>query len=215
MSSSKRISLYQAIGIEQELRSFIEPLCEQYNIAGSIRRQSPTVGDIELVIIPTNAPALYARLDGMVEKGIIRKALYNTQYGPRPRWGQKLRCFKYQGATVELTIADEHNYGYKLWLSTGPADPNHYIMSLLEKHKSPIRFTKGYGWLTSYQNGHPIYGGKLNIPTEESFFSKLNLPFVMPEYRTESFYKSNWRQSMSAHQLADYVVFDPKQRKLL
>lgn len=213
MSSGKRIDLSKAISIESQLRPYIEPFCTRYNIAGSIRRKRETVGDIELVIIPSNAPALFAKLDGMVEQGIITKALYNTAHGLRPRWGEKLRCFRYQGATVELSISNEHKYGYRYWLCTGPSQANHYVMSQMDTQKSAIRFKDGYGWLTEYIGGTPVYKDKLHIPTEETLFNMLNLPFTFPEWRTESFYRSNWRKTMSANQLAHYLV--PKQRTLL
>ena len=216
MSNNQRLTLYNAIGIEQKLRPQIDKLCKDYWVAGSIRREQETVGDIELVILPYNPDALYTRLENMLEQGTIKQALYKNSKGDySPRWGDKLRCFTFMDATVECHIVDEHRLGYKLWLCTGPADPNHYIMSLLERDKSPIRFKDGYGWLTEYQGNTPIYKHKLSIPTEETFFSMLNLPFTFPKWRSESIYRSNWKRTMSATQLATYIIKSPKQRTLL
>lgn len=216
MSNNQRLSLYNAITIEKKLRPRLHDLCKEYWLAGSIRREQSTVGDIELVILPHNPDALRTRLDNMLDNGVISQALYrNSKRELSPRWGDKLRCFKWMDATVELHIVDQHRLGYKLWLTTGPADPNHYIMSLLSRDKSPLRFNDGYGWLTEYEGDTPIYKHKLSIPTEEILFRMLNLPFVFPQWRSESFYKSNWKGTMSANQLAHYIVKEPKQRKLL
>lgn len=211
MSSSPRMTLYNAIGIERKLRPIIEPLCAEYWVAGSIRREEKTVGDIELVVLPHNPAALQTRLDNMLEQGEIKQALYkNSKKELAPRWGDKLRCFKWLGATVELHIVDAHRLGYKLWLATGPADPNHYVMSLLSRDKAPIRFNDGYGWLTEYRGDTPYYKHKLHIPTEETFFAMLNIPYIFPQWRSETIYRSNWKQTMTASQLAQYIVKPPK-----
>lgn len=216
MSSSKRMSLYDAIGKETRLRPRIQSLCIEYHVAGSIRREAETVGDIELVVLPHNNQALFTRLDNMLERGEIKQALYKNSKGDfSPRWGDKLRCFKWMDATVEMHIVDVHRMGYKLWLTTGPADPNHYIMSQLARDKAPIRFNAGYGWLTEYIGDTPVYKHKLSIPTEDTFFAILRLPWVFPKWRSESIYKSNWQGTLTASQLERYIVQPPRQRTLL
>ncbi|MBU2597552.1 MAG: hypothetical protein KJ757_08345 [Planctomycetes bacterium] len=46
------MELQKAKAIAEELKSLLEPACERITIAGSIRRQKPDVGDIELLCIP-------------------------------------------------------------------------------------------------------------------------------------------------------------------
>ena len=46
------MELEKAKAIAEELKSLLEPACEKMVIAGSIRRQKPEVGDIELLCIP-------------------------------------------------------------------------------------------------------------------------------------------------------------------
>ena len=52
MSQGKRIPIEVARRVADRLVTVLAPACERIEIAGSIRRQRPTVGDIELVAIP-------------------------------------------------------------------------------------------------------------------------------------------------------------------
>lgn len=214
MSSNKRVSLYEALTIEKSLSQHIKPLCAQYGVAGSVRRDSPSVGDLEIVVIPHNSAALFARLDTMVSEGVIKKRLYNSAYGPVNRWGDKLRCFVYRSITVELTIADPHNYGYKFWLRTGPAEGNQFVMYQLAQDLAPLRFRDGYSWLVSYTGSNPSYEQRLSIPDETVLFRALNLPFVYPKWRSEAMYKSNWQGTLSERELSKLIIHELKQKPL-
>lgn len=52
MSSAERISLAEAKRIARKLVLALGPFCEHIQVAGSIRRERETIGDIELVAIP-------------------------------------------------------------------------------------------------------------------------------------------------------------------
>ncbi|GAI50844.1 unnamed protein product, partial [marine sediment metagenome] len=46
------MELEKAKVIAENLRSLLAPVCARITIAGSIRRQKPEVGDIELLCVP-------------------------------------------------------------------------------------------------------------------------------------------------------------------
>ncbi|GAH73129.1 unnamed protein product, partial [marine sediment metagenome] len=46
------MELEKAKVIAENLKSLLAPVCEKIEVAGSIRRQKPDVGDIELLCIP-------------------------------------------------------------------------------------------------------------------------------------------------------------------
>ncbi len=218
MSSNKRIPLDHAIALAAQAQELFGHLCQTKTVAGSIRREKETDGDIEFVVIPRNLQALLIRLDSLVEAGTIKKALYryadkNGKSSYRPRWGEKLRCFWYQDATIELAIANENNYGYILWLRTGPAEANQYVMTRLSMDNAPLRFKDGYAWLCEYRGDTPYYRHKLHIPDEETFFQALGMNQVSPQWRSERLYKANWN-SPAAAILEHMIIQDVKQRKL-
>lgn len=48
----RQIPREEALALANDLRLTLEPYCERIEIAGSLRRHRPTVGDIEILLIP-------------------------------------------------------------------------------------------------------------------------------------------------------------------
>lgn len=219
MSNNERIPRDKAEVIATGVIKWIEDCCDKVEIAGSIRREKETVGDIEIVCQPHNPMALRATLDTLVQKGTITKALYrhvdrDKKETMRPRWGDKLKCFVLAGATVELSIGDENNFGYIHWLKTGPSDGNTYIMTRMAQEKAAMRFDNGYGWIVEYSGNSPVYQHKLALPDEQTLFQCLGMGFIRPLWRGEALYKAEWQGVLSKYQLDEFRVREPKQQKL-
>src|SRR5687768_9351027 len=47
-----RIPVAMAWKVAERLRERLAPTCTQFEIAGSLRRQKPTVGDVDIVCVP-------------------------------------------------------------------------------------------------------------------------------------------------------------------
>lgn len=157
--------------------------CRDMAIAGSTRRKKAMVNDIEIVALPYGG-ALWDRLDTLVHRGEISKALYG-EYEPRPKWnGKKQRGCVYQGKRIEVFCANEHNWGYILWLRTGPdndTDKANTMVATQMKYQNP------YG--IRLIDGVVMWGGReLSIPTENAWFELLGLDFIPPEKRTTTAY---------------------------
>lgn len=191
MSNNQRLPYQQAMSIALDVLAWLYPLCDKVQVAGSLRRQAQTVGDIEIVALPHHLPALLQRLDRLVENGTIEKALYSDKQ--MTRWGERLRCFDYRNVRVELAIADGDNYGYLLWLRTGPADGNKFVVTRMMVEKAAMRFNDGYGWLTDYAGDTPLYQHKLSLPDEAALFEALGMDVIDPRWRSEALYKAEWR----------------------
>ena len=56
MSTGPRIPLAEALDVAANVVSALGPHCQKIDIAGSIRRQSPTIGDVEIVCLPDRSP---------------------------------------------------------------------------------------------------------------------------------------------------------------
>lgn len=174
MSNSERRPYEEALPIAQSLARLINPHCEQVIIAGSLRRHKETVGDIEIVAIPT--PALLPFLDSLICKGSASKAIYSDG---RNRWGNTYRGLDYQGMKCEIFLANKDNIGYQRWLRTGPGDANTYVMKFCSWKKAPYRAANGYWW-----HGDT----KLSITTEQALFDMLGMKYLEPHQRTEDAY---------------------------
>lgn len=90
---------------------------ERWEIAGSVRRGKPEVGDIEHVVMPKfgkQGNELWMLLDSMLPDdgieaaGIVEKAVYPNGTN---RWGEKYRGVMFRGFRHEVFIADAMNWG--------------------------------------------------------------------------------------------------------
>lgn len=167
--------------IQNHVWSALEPLCTDLAIAGSLRRGKPTVGDIEIVCIPESGflTAVYHLAD--------RHAW--ADYGGQTRKGEKYMGLSIEGVKVEIFTATPENYGYILWLRTGPGEANTFVMSYLKRVDAPNRPHDGYWWSGDAQ---------LITPDEDSIFHLLGIPFIEPSRRDKDTYYRLF--SMENHQ---------------
>jgi hypothetical protein len=166
--------------IAQDIARILKDACVQLSIAGSIRRNRATAGDIEIVAVPKITDGeneLWALLDEMLANGDISKALYGKKQ--RPRWGEKSRGLIFQDTPVEIYTSYPHSWGYQYWLRTGPAEANEYVMKMQYEKRSKFRLKKGE--VISVD-------GVLNIPTEENWFTLLGMPYIPAKDRSAEIY---------------------------
>ncbi len=175
-----RMKLAQAKQIAEELKSRLELSCERLVIAGSIRRQKPDVGDIELLCIP--------RHDGMIDlldrdigalavQGILGFR-YNRRgsrvYGPK----NKLMLHLPSGIGVDIFSTTEDCWWVALVIRTGGASTNREIATAALKK----------GWrLRAYGNGYDRPDGHIRCHSEREVFEAVGLPYMEPweRIRTE------------------------------
>src|SRR5690348_11104894 len=125
MSTGTRIPLRQAEQSAERLIERIRDCCERIEVAGSIRRRLPTVGDIELVAVPkidrqpvidlfgdtvnsTERDTLADALDSMASHGVITR---RTRADGKTVWGQKMRYLTFEGMNVDLFTPDAQRFG--------------------------------------------------------------------------------------------------------
>lgn len=112
----------QALKIAERVKSELEPHCWRIEIAGSIRRKKPEVGDIEIVAIPKAYDV------GLFASGI---ALIVSQW---PKVRGELPCKHTrrvlpEGIELDLFFATRENWGLILAIRTGSAEFSHYKLA--------------------------------------------------------------------------------------
>lgn len=210
MSDGIRMPFNRAMPIAEELAEKIAPAMKMIQIAGSLRRRSVSVGDVEIVAVANVHDDALALLDALERGGHVTKA----DYGGMTRWGDLYRGMVYRGVRVEIFFANEHSWGYKLWLRTGPGDGNQYVMQWLQNKRSAIRFHDGMAWITRYRNGDARYEQPVSVPDEATLFMMLGLPFASPVQRTLEWYRRNDLKPMSSAELMRYAVSEDEARKM-
>lgn len=188
MSDGARIPRDEATAKIAPLLDLLRPAVISGAIAGSYRREKPTIGDLEAVFIPS--PNFHAHLDKLDAQGVITRGR---------AWGQKQRQFIYDGLKIDLYTAAEDNYGYILWLRTGAADANKRVVTFLKNkaNPAPFRLEEGFVWTETH---------KLHVPDEQTFFRLLGIPLIEPRDREVPTYARLFQSALS-HRWGDPTPF--------
>jgi len=170
------MELEKAKKIANELVELLTPACQRISIAGSIRRQKPEVGDIELLAIP--------KFDGIVElldqklKWLIGTHVLEYRpnkkgsivYGPQ----NKLLSHADSGIGVDIFSTDEQCWAVALVVRTGPKESNIAIATAAQKR----------GWrLRAYGPGFDTPEGLIRCHSERDVFELVGLPYKKPGER--------------------------------
>jgi hypothetical protein len=195
--TQERLQLAAAVELAARFTALLGGAYERLEIAGSIRRRAPSVGDIEIVAVPARYqtadlfgdPAaevdlLDLRLQALEASGDVERRL-----GPRGSpigWGPLAKYITFQGCGIDLFSPSAERWGWILALRTGPAafsnalvTPNTYVTKTGRRGLLPAYMASRDGWLTMRMSGE-----KLKTPTEEDVFRLLDLPYAEPWERT-------------------------------
>ena len=158
--------LPEALPIAEDLVRQLEPHCERLEIAGSIRRRRPEVGDIEIVAIPKPYGV------GLFESGIAKVV---NQW---PKVKGELPCLYTQrvlpqGIKLDLFFATVDNWGLQLAIRTGSADYSHHALAA---RWSRLGYRSANAILT---RGDEV----VQVREEEDLFRLIGLPWVPPDKR--------------------------------
>ncbi len=193
MSDKRRIPLHDAEQLAAELVELLEPACDRIEVAGSIRRRRPDVGDVEIVCQPRQEPLrdffgletggqinfVDEACDVMLSDSTLAKRL---DANGRPRWGSRYKAAIFQGFAVDLfCVLPPAQFGTIFVIRTGPAAFSHRLVTA----------RRDGGWMPDWlseKDGHLRHrdGTPLVTPNEEDVFQALGLPFVEPQDRTDS-----------------------------
>jgi DNA polymerase/3'-5' exonuclease PolX len=188
MSDKQRYPLADARAVAADLCRALEPHCERITVAGSIRRQKPTVGDIELLFIPrfgsrVVAPELFPRhcdLAALAIEELLRQQILSKRPNKNggTAWGEKnkLAVHRPTGIPVDLFTATPHNWFNYLVCRTGGAENNRQIAMAAQ--------ARGWKW-NPYGAGFErvAYYERFEVRAEEDVFQFVNLPYLAPEAR--------------------------------
>ena len=162
------MTLAIAMLIAERVKAELASHCERIEIAGSIRREKPEVGDIEIVAVPKPYDV------GLFESGIA------TIVSRWPKVKGELPC-KYtqrvlpEGINLDLFFATPDNWGVIYAIRTGSAEYSHRVLAA--------------GWC---RKGYRSEGGVLidgkgrevHVREERDLFTLIGVPWTEPRRRT-------------------------------
>jgi DNA polymerase/3'-5' exonuclease PolX len=171
----------EVLPIAQRIVAGISPYCERVEIAGSLRRKRPLIGDIEIVALPKRAVDLFGQPASSLptELDLFLRARLGDDL---VKDGGKYKQFPYAGHQVDLFLpASAGHWGCIYLIRTGSYEFNQWLMNV-QQRRAGVLFREGL--LHNSQ-------GVIPTPEEEDVFEALGLPFIPPELR-DSDQSQNW-----------------------
>lgn len=166
-STERRMLLDEATSLAARMLDFIRshPACERAEVAGSLRRQKETIGDLDLVAASTDQESL---ADAFAAAPFVDEVL---AHGPTK---VSVRC---AGTEVDLRIVEPEAFGSLLHHFTGSKAHN---VALRERAVRMGLNISEYG-IAKAGSGHYE-----PVATEEELYRRLDLPYIPPELREDT-----------------------------
>lgn len=184
MSLGAKMPLGRARTVAEHVVQELAPYCEQIEIAGSVRRKQPQIGDIELVA----RPRMKLVPDGLFDQREVSElAAYLEQvfggnlssfvekHPDLPKNGERYKKLRHResGMQVDLFIVlPPAEWGPIFAIRTGPADYSRRAVTELQ-HRG-LKCSEG-----AIFRGHE----RLACATEAEFFRHVGWPLLPPEKR--------------------------------
>jgi DNA polymerase (family 10) len=166
-STERRMLLDEASALAEGMLVFVSshPSTVRAEVAGSLRRQKETIGDLDLVAASTDQEAL---ADAFAQAPFVDEVL---AHGPK-------KVFVMSGGVeVDLRIVEPEAFGSLLHHSTGGQAHN---VALRERAvKTGINISE-YGLASAGTGDYEP------VATEEEIYGRLGLPYIPPELREDT-----------------------------
>lgn len=193
MSDKPKIPRPLALTVAGQICECLEPFCEKLEVAGSIRRQRPTVGDIEILFIPKLAPdrrTLFTALlggevemidlaakvlDSLLLDGYLTKRLNSNGSA---MWGDKnkLAVHYASGIPVDFFSTTPENWFVSLVIRTGGKLTNIALASAAKRQGLKLH---PYG--DGFTNRRT--GQRIHCASEKDVFRVAGVPYREPKDR--------------------------------
>jgi len=178
-----KIDLLEAQTIAAKVLHHISPALDRGEIAGSIRRGKPVVGDIEIVAISSSRDSLVKLLSDVgqhIKPGVPGVVPWDPKSDAK-----YFRVRLAEGMNLDLFMASPENWGGLFLMRTGSgAGPdgnsfNGFTPGIFSRWKK----MSGGGRMSGCMPTMPT-GEQLEVPEEQDFFDLLEMGFVPPNERT-------------------------------
>lgn len=187
------MQLEQAQNIAQKYLEELRPFSKRSAIAGSVRRERPTVKDIEMVMVRKTSELIAFKnyMSGFISvKGSVT--------------GKYMQVILPEGIKLDLFMVNLDNWGNQFAIRTGSAQFSHKILATGWVKKGYIS-QDGYLYNQNEENG-PL--GKVLLYEETDLFKLIGLPWLEPKYREVGIFKipMNEMEYRAIRALSDCVL---------
>lgn len=179
-SAKTKMPLPRARTIAHAVLAELAPGCQRIQVAGSIRRECPVVGDIEMVAIPIPVLDLLGDPVGSALDPILQ-ALVTAGRLERIKGGDRYKQFLIPraGCVLDLFLPDLDTWGCVFTIRTGSAAFSHRLVTPQSQGglcPNNMRFSGGRLLCN---------GALLATPDETDVFRRLGLEWIEPRDRSK------------------------------
>lgn len=188
MSANIKWPRAAALAVAGEILARLEPFCGKITIAGSLRREKPAVGDVEILYVSnlgSRSLDMFETVSVSLAEEVIEQMLTDgtlvkrLSKNGRSSWGarNKLAIHSRSGIPVDLFSTSLDSWWNYLVCRTGPAESNMRIAT--------AALQRGYRW-NPYGPGFTRLSDLTPSPpmtSEEEVFQFVRLPFSKPTNR--------------------------------
>ena len=176
-----KIPLSKAKKWADRIVEILAPHCDRIEIAGSIRRQKPTIGDIEIVCIPKRDLDMFGVPAGVCTDFIETVEKWDKVRGDADgRYTQRILP-NTNGFTVDIFMADADNWGWIFALRTGSAT---YVQKTFLRGLRAVDCFAVDGYVYDFTD--TLHPKKVSLREESDLFKLIGLDFVQPQERNLS-----------------------------
>lgn len=199
MSDGKRWPREIGVQVGSEILDGLLGSVDKAVVAGSVRRQKPDVGDVEIVYIAITEPRrdpvdMFAWIDSnlsdeaienLIASGVLAKRLNvkgQEMYGPK---NKLLRHVK-TGMPVDLFATTAENWYVSLVIRTGSKETNLRLTTGAQDRGRKLNsYGAGVTILTEqiFDNVHYHAGDQIPAKSEEDVFRLCGVPYLVPTDR--------------------------------
>jgi DNA polymerase/3'-5' exonuclease PolX len=199
-SKTGKVDASFALNWALDFRTALSHVCEKAVIAGSLRRCSRKISDVEFVVLPKATETLF----GDTERTTVALDILLNDWIEKKHiaWPDKNKSngLKYKklysspvGLNIDIFIANEINFGNIMAIRTGNSDFSKLLVTKRsEGGLMPNHFKHVDGHLYEFKSAMNVL---IPCRTEEAFFEALGVPFTDPEERnsyTVTRIRSGW-----------------------
>ncbi len=172
MSTGDKVQRALALTYAEGILKLLDPVCERMEIAGSLRRGKPEVGDIEIVCIPKATEDLFGNQS--VNASGIEAVLHNHKLIKN---GEHFKQIDLGKLKCDLFITTKECWGVIFMIRTGSADFSHKMVT-------PARYGGLMPSCFNVKDGR-LWNGDVPLltPEETDVFRIYEMEFIPPEER--------------------------------
>jgi DNA polymerase/3'-5' exonuclease PolX len=184
------LDLKEAGKLAEAIKAAVEAYCSKIEVAGSIRRQKPTVHDIDFVVV--------SKSDSDWQR--INDVLRRLKAKPNCSGNQLIKAFvpcKNGLFQIDFYRAKPETFGIHLLIRTGSAQHNCWLAGYAISKGMRLKYSEGL-----IKEDAPIAGAD-----EKGVFDALGMPCPLPSDREIADGKPVWMQpeKLSTNNLSDEV----------